>query len=522
MNEPDFRRYATSAVTASRLPELAMGKTSKEPTATPLTSAKTGAQARPEDYYKAKAAGPKGAYPAKELGFTAVHCALFGATLLSSVSHATIIFCAKAFNGAITMSFTPEFACTEEPPGTVDGLLKQLVYSLCLTLVVLRHWVALSWFVKGLPWVGFHKTFGGELLGWSYKSLSQIAIAIIAAQLGYVVVEEEEERRKLEGAEEAEGVAGEAEEEVEAPEDNAWRSIGAYLFYALGLTLAVLLLFVCAKKLVSTVFHKCVTAIKPKMGSTTAGSKYERKAVAPSREEAEDWAQEFMTEAVGLSYGVAVNGAIVGAIAAVFPGMYLLIELYAILVFLGAAAFMTLPEPPEALGPLLDFYKDWYGTLAGLALASFGGEEYGLGKSLLEGSGASGMSEALLSASISSAVAVFFLWRATAVRLSHNLFGCIHVSAEAAEAIAGMMQAAAALALAWAWEDFAGLQACSYVEEDATTGAKVQTMWTYVFFVFLVMVPLGKYAHKTAEPWLAEAEDKIKAHHQLHAAEALF
>ena len=90
---------------------------------------------------------------------------------------------------------------------------------------------------------------------------------------------------------------------------------------------------------------------------------------------------------MGLSYGVAVNGAIVGAIAAVFPGMYaprrhlsfsstrpdpartrtdrasptryLLIELYAILVFLGAAAFMTLPEPPEALGPLLDFYKDW-------------------------------------------------------------------------------------------------------------------------------------------------------------------
>jgi hypothetical protein len=289
--------------------------------------------------------------------------------------------------------------------------------------------------------------------------------------------------------------------------------VGANLLYAAALTIVVSVIFICGKLIVHAVIRFLAGCIKPRLSTASEGSMFSRKTEPPDEEETLDLSQEYLTEAVGLSYGVVVNSAIVGTIGILFPGTVGLLEVYAVLVFLGGAVFNTMPEPSPRFASLVDFYKDWYGTLAGLALASFAGEG-GLAHEILKGvEGVDHLTEAALGASISSLVALFFLYRGTAVQLSHNLFGCLKVSAASAEGIATMMKAGAALTFAWAWEEFSAAQACGLVPEDSPSSLKVQAIWNYVFLSVLIFGSLGKLAGSRGDPWMAKLQQKVKAYH---------
>lgn len=456
-------------------------------------------------------------------------------------------------------------AGSEQPNASSTALARQAAFCAVLTILVVAHWSGLSHFAR--PWT-FHKTVSGELLGWAFKELTVVALAILAGELGFVPDEEEEELNaalKLEpelepSAEEKPGglevftwwfqsggsetveieVEVEAEPPVPVPANNEWLNVEAYAIVGLTLTIISIVAFLWLRPLVRAAFRCGTGATQPRLMKSTrvpppppspntldahaaaylrgkaAPSIYEVRAAPPSDEELTDLAHELVAESLKLSLGVAVNGAIVAALAAAVPRMVGLVELYAILLFLGgpAVASVHAEHVPPRLAPLLAFFKEWYGVLAGLALAAFAGEE-GLGHELLkEVEGVGEVGKAALGATLSSLVALLFLYRATAVRLSHDLFGCVHATAASAEAIAAIMRTASALALAWAWEEFAAAQACDLVPDDSAPLLKLQAIWTYTLLVGLVLVPAGKISGAKGAALMTAAEARVEAYHR--------
>ena len=80
-----------------------------------------------------------------ELKFTPLHCSLFGAAALQMISHACIIFMAKAINSAVTATFTPELTCSEEAPGTVKALVVRAVSVIARVLLLKAFWLTGLW-----------------------------------------------------------------------------------------------------------------------------------------------------------------------------------------------------------------------------------------------------------------------------------------------------------------------------------------------------------------------------------------
>ena len=303
---------------------------------------------------------------------------LYGASILLVLSQTAAILVAKSFNSAVAQSIDPSTACSESPAGSWSTFGFQLVYCLVTSLVVLRVWFrhghvkaragTSTWYAK--LW-DIQKFMSGEILGWAYKELTVIAIALMAGYVGYVKPEEEEdEGRLLRDAFTGDAPLSETE--------NEWLRVAGFAIYASILAVVGLLLFIPLKKTVEAVvalLYKVFNRVRRLEGVL-------------KQEETADLAEEFSTEALKISLAYSINGVLAGMIHLVIVGIQGgddlgtvawgalgVLEVYCLtLIFLGAVVFGRKEGPCcgplEFMEPIAEFTKDVWGCLAGFALGS--------------------------------------------------------------------------------------------------------------------------------------------------------
>jgi len=303
---------------------------------------------------------------------------LYGATILLVLSQTAAILVAKSFNSAVTQSIDPSTACTESPAGSWSSFGIQLAFCLVVSLIVLRVWFrnghvkaranTSTWYAK--LW-DIQKFMFGEILGWAYKELTAIGVALMAGYVGYVQPEEDEdEGRLLRDAFTGDAPLSETE--------NEWLRVAGYAIYASILAVVGLLLFMPLKKTVEAMVAQVYKVFK----------RVRRLESTLEREETDDLAEEFSTEALKISLAYCINGVLAGMIHLVIVsiqggddlgtvawGAVGVLEVYCLtLIFLGAVVFGRKEGPCcgplKFMDPIAEFTKDVWGCLAGFALGS--------------------------------------------------------------------------------------------------------------------------------------------------------
>eukprot|EP00568_Trieres_chinensis_P003783 CAMPEP_0183308552 /NCGR_PEP_ID=MMETSP0160_2-20130417/22322_1 /TAXON_ID=2839 ORGANISM="Odontella Sinensis, Strain Grunow 1884" /NCGR_SAMPLE_ID=MMETSP0160_2 /ASSEMBLY_ACC=CAM_ASM_000250 /LENGTH=517 /DNA_ID=CAMNT_0025472411 /DNA_START=51 /DNA_END=1604 /DNA_ORIENTATION=- len=472
---------------------------------------------------------------------------LYGASLLETLSQAAAILVAKAFNSAYTQSVSPATACSEHPAGDWQTFGLQLAFSLVMSYMVLR-----SWFLYGhavhltsrlsntTVWTklwDIRKFMSGEILGWAYKELTVIGVALMAGGLGYIRVEEEGEEGGGGGDEGGDG--GEKEEgegatrflrgaiQGEAPlsdvTQNEWKQVAAYAIYTCILAVVVLVVFGLAlnpwiAKLVRSIYHLFHRRLgsplyRPCLFQSDVSEKLDR-------EITDDLAKELATESLKISQAYTINGAISGMFVIgglsmkVDPGDFSwgafgLLEVYAsFILFLGGYIFSrhAMCETHEILEQLAEFYKDVWACLAGFALGSIATSPGGILSNLhlhMNETAADAVKAAII-----SALALLVLLSGCKIRVFGRIYGC-PINQDMAHHTGLFFSRASSLAVAWAWEDYSQDFICEVLPEIGIN--EVGAVWLHALIMVIVMIPIAMILSLQAQKYMVQVEEDLKS-----------